>query len=214
MSKGVFITFEGSEGCGKSTQIKLLEERLVAGGREVVRLREPGGTPLGEKMRNLFQHDEAGEGMTPETELLLVNASRAQLVREKIRPALERGAVVLCDRFYDSTLAYQGFGRGLDLDMVRRVIDVAVGDTRPDRTLLMSLPRQLAEHRLNIRSAADEWSDDRMEKSEREFFERVEEGFFDLETAEPDRIKLIEGSKSIEEVQDLVWNAVADLMGE
>lgn len=214
MSKGVFITFEGSEGCGKSTQIKLLEGRLVSEGREVVRLREPGGTAIGEKMRNLFQHDEAGEGMMPETELLLVNASRAQLVREKIRPALERGAVVLCDRFYDSTLAYQGYGRGLDLDMARRVIDVAVGGTRPDRTLLISLPRQLAEHRLNIRSATDEWSDDRMEKSEREFFERVDEGFFDLETAEPERIRLIEGSKSIDEVQELVWNAVADLVAD
>jgi dTMP kinase len=213
MKSGLFITFEGSEGCGKSTQIGLLEERLKEEGREVLRLREPGGTELGEKIRNLFQHDEAGEGMSPETELLLVNASRAQLVREKIRPALERGAIVLCDRFYDSTVAYQGYGRGLDLALVRRVIDVAVGDTRPDCTFLISLPRQLAEHRLKIRSALDEWSDDRMEKSERDFFERVEEGFFDLNASEGGRIHLIEGSRAIEVVQAEIWEEVETLLG-
>lgn len=213
MKSGLFITFEGSEGCGKSTQIGLLEERLKEEGREVLRLREPGGTELGEKIRNLFQHDEAGEGMSPETELLLVNASRAQLVREKIRPALERGAIVLCDRFYDSTVAYQGYGRGLDLALVRRVIDVAVGDTRPDCTFLISLPRQLAEHRLKIRSALDEWSDDRMEKSERDFFERVEEGFFDLNASEGGRIHLIEGSRAIEVVQSEIWEEVETLLG-
>ena len=212
MKPGLFITFEGSEGCGKSTQIGLLEERLKKEGREVLRLREPGGTALGEKIRNLFQHDEAGEGMSPETELLLVNASRAQLVREKIRPALERGLVVLCDRFYDSTIAYQGYGRGLDLALVRRVIDVAVGDTRPDRTFLISLPRQLAEHRLKIRSALDEWSDDRMEKSDREFFERVEEGFFDLNANEGERVHLVEGSRAIEVVREEIWAEVERML--
>jgi len=212
MKPGLFITFEGSEGCGKSTQIGLLEERLKKEGRDVLRLREPGGTELGEKIRNLFQHDEAGEGMSPETELLLVNASRAQLVREKIRPALERGEIVLCDRFYDSTVAYQGYGRGLDLALVRRVIDVAVGDTRPDRTFLISLPRQLAEHRLKIRSALDEWSDDRMEKSERDFFERVEEGFFDLNANEGERIHLIEGSRAIEVVHEEIWAEVETML--
>ncbi len=212
MKTGLFITFEGGEGCGKSTQIGLLEERLKGEGREVLRLREPGGTELGEKIRNLFQHDEAGEGMSPETELLLVNASRAQLVREKIRPALERGEIVLCDRFYDSTVAYQGYGRGLDLALVRRIIDVAVGATRPDRTFLISLPRQLAEHRLKIRSALDEWSDDRMEKSEREFFERVEEGFFDLNASEGERIHLIEGSRAIEVVHEEIWGEVEAML--
>ncbi len=212
MKTGLFITFEGGEGCGKSTQIGLLEERLKGEGREVLRLREPGGTELGEKIRNLFQHDEAGEGMSPETELLLVNASRAQLVREKIRPALERGEIVLCDRFYDSTVAYQGYGRGLDLALVRRVIEVAVGATRPDRTFLISLPRQLAEHRLKIRSALDEWSDDRMEKSEREFFERVEEGFFDLNASEGERIHLIEGSRAIEVVHEEIWGEVEAML--
>ena len=212
MKPGLFITFEGSEGSGKSTQIGLLEERLKKEGRDVLRLREPGGTELGEKIRNLFQHDEAGEGMSPETELLLVNASRAQLVREKIRPALERGLVVLCDRFYDSTIAYQGYGRGLDLALVRRVIDVAVGDTRPDRTFLISLPRQLAEHRLKIRSALDEWSDDRMEKSERDFFERVEEGFFDLNANEGERVHLVEGSRAIEVVHEEIWAEVETML--
>ncbi len=214
MSSGLFITFEGSEGCGKSTQIDLLEKRLVEEGRETLRLREPGGTELGEKIRHLFQHDEAGHGMSPETELLLVNASRAQLVREKIRPALERGDVVLCDRFYDSTIAYQGYGRGLDLDLVRRVIDVAVGDTRPDRTFLLSLPRQLAEHRLELRSALDEWSDDRLEQSDREFFERVEEGFFDLNASEGGRVHLVEGSRAVEVVHAEIWAEVERLLAE
>ena len=110
MNKGIFITFEGGEGSGKSTHIGLLEERLRGEGRALTRLREPGGTPIGEEIRHLFQHNEVGHSMTPETELLLVNASRAQLVREVIRPALAEGQVVICDRFFDSTVAYQGYG--------------------------------------------------------------------------------------------------------
>ncbi len=212
MNHGLFITFEGGEGCGKSTQIGLLEERLLAEGREVLRLREPGGTAIGEKIRNLFQHDEAGEGMTPETELLLVNASRAQLVREKIRPALERGAIVLCDRFYDSTIAYQGYGRGLDLALARRVIDAAVGQTRPDRTFLLTVSREIAEERVSRRSAQNAVGDDRMEKSDREFFERVEEGFLALQANEGERIHLIDGSRAVEVVHEDIWNEVRALL--
>src|SRR5262249_26435514 len=132
MAPGLFITFEGSEACGKSTQLALLAERLRASGRDVCALREPGGTPIGEEIRHTLQHSRDNAAMTPEAELLLMNASRAQLVREVIRPALARSEVVLCDRFYDSTIAYQGYGRQLDLKMVRAMIDVAVGDTRPD----------------------------------------------------------------------------------
>src|ERR1700749_2251049 len=125
MSKGTLITFEGSEGCGKSTQIN-----LRALGYRVRTSREPGGTPIGEEIRHTLKHSKANEAMTPEAELLLMNASRAQLVREVIRPALAAGQIVLSDRFYDSTTAYQGYGRELDLKMVKAVIDVAVGDTR------------------------------------------------------------------------------------
>src|SRR5512135_1736969 len=135
--KGQCITFEGTEGSGKSTQISLLAERLRLGGYTVLTLREPGGTPIGEEIRHTLKHSRDNDAMTAEAELLLMNASRAQLVREVIRPALERDEVVLCDRFYDSTTAYQGYGRQLPLPLVKAIIDVAVGDTRPDLTLLL-----------------------------------------------------------------------------
>src|SRR5436189_2366590 len=146
--KGLFITFEGTEGCGKSTQITLLAERLRALGRTVQVLREPGGTPIGEEIRHTLKHSQVNEAMTPEAELLLMNASRAQLVREIIRPALSVGEVVLCDRYYDSTTAYQGYGRGLDLKLVQAVIDFAVGETRPHLTLLMQAPPEVSAARL------------------------------------------------------------------
>src|SRR5512133_1878074 len=143
--KGLFITFEGNEGSGKSTQISLLAERLRSIGYAVRTLREPGGTPIGEEIRHTLKHSKDNEAMTPETELLLMNASRAQIVREVIRPALAKGGVVLCDRFYDSTIAYQGYGRQLDLKMVRAIVDIAVGETRPDLTLLLQVPQDVSE---------------------------------------------------------------------
>ena len=145
--KGLFITFEGTEGSGKTTQISLLAERLRSMGYSVRTLREPGGTPIGEEIRHTLKHSPANHAMTPEAELLLMNASRAQLVREVIRPALAAGEIVLCDRFYDSTTAYQGYGRQLDLRMVKNIIDVAVGDTRPDLTLLFIVPQEVSEAR-------------------------------------------------------------------
>src|SRR6185436_14257608 len=136
---GLFITFEGTEGSGKSTQIALLADRLRALKRTVRTLREPGGTPIGEEIRHTLKHSHDNAAMTAEAELLLMNASRAQLVREVIRPAMAAGEIVLCDRFYDSTTAYQGYGRGLDLKTVQAVIDFAVGETRPDLTLLLNI---------------------------------------------------------------------------
>src|SRR6516165_4765911 len=121
---GLFITFEGNEGSGKSSQIALLAKRLQTMGHRVNKLREPGGTPIGEEIRHTLKHSLNNQAMTPETELLLMNASRAQLVREVIRPALEAGEIVLSDRFYDSTTAYQGYGRQLDLTMVQAIIDI------------------------------------------------------------------------------------------
>jgi dTMP kinase len=146
--KGLFITFEGTEGSGKSTQILPLADRLRSLGRIVRTLREPGGTPIGEEVRHTLKHSKDNAAMTAEAELLLMNASRAQLVREVIRPALAAGEIVLCDRFYDSTVAYQGYGRQLDLKIVKAVIDVAVGDTRPDRTLLLEVPPDVSAERL------------------------------------------------------------------
>src|SRR5947207_7020998 len=144
---GLFISFEGTEGSGKTTQISLLAERLRAAGHSVRTIREPGGTPVGEEIRHTLKHSADNEAMTFETELLLMNASRAQLVREVIRPALAAGEIVMSDRFYDSTMAYQGYGRQLDLKVVKAIIDFAVGDTRPDLTLLLVVPYEVSEQR-------------------------------------------------------------------
>ena len=146
--KGLFITFEGTEGSGKSTQAVLLVERLRTLGNTVQLFREPGGTPIGEEIRHTLKHSHANDAMTAEAELLLMNASRAQLVREVIRPALAKGEIIVCDRFYDSTTAYQGYGRQLDLEAVRRIIAIAVGDTKPDLTLLLHMPVTVSQERL------------------------------------------------------------------
>ncbi|MDB6030807.1 MAG: dTMP kinase [Verrucomicrobiales bacterium] len=210
--KGLFITFEGTEGGGKTTQIALLSDRLKASGRTVRVLREPGGTPIGEEIRHTLKHSANNEAMTPETELLLMNASRAQLVREIIRPALERGEVVLCDRFYDSTIAYQGFGRGLEMTQVRSIIDFAVGNTRPDLTLLLHVPLSVSEARRHSRDAGAAPVRDRIESAGREFFERVERGFQALARAEPRRVVEIEAAASREEVGAAIWKAVQPLL--
>src|SRR4051812_27615721 len=145
--KGLFITFEGTEGGGKSTQIQILAKRLKDRFSNILVLREPGGTAIGEEIRHTVKHSSANAAMTPEAELLLMSASRAQLVREVIRPALARGDAVLCDRFADSTMAYQGYGRQLDFVMVRNVIEFAIGETRPDLTLLLRVPLSVSEAR-------------------------------------------------------------------
>jgi dTMP kinase len=202
---GLFITFEGTEGCGKSTQVRRLADRLTAQGRPPMVLREPGGTPLGEEIRHLLKHHPSNAGMNAEAELLLMNASRAQLVREIIRPALDAGQIVLCDRFADSTLAYQGYGRGLNLDVVRRVLELAVGTTRPDLTFLLSVPVSVSEARRAARARAEAGPRDRFEENDRGFFERVERGYRELSAAEPDRIKVIDSQQSVEQVGDAIW---------
>lgn len=231
--KGLFITFEGTEGCGKSTQISLLAERLKALGRAVRSLREPGGTPIGEEIRHTLQHSSDNEAMTPETELLLMNASRAQLVREIIRPALSVGEIVLCDRFYDSTVAYQGYGRRLDLKMIHSMIDVAVGETRPDVTLLLTVSLEVSEARRlarreamllhvpatssrRIRGRANlpfgEIARDRMEEADRSFFERVGKGYEALAAADPKRVRSINGAAPIAAISEEVWKRVEPLL--
>src|SRR5580693_2286327 len=163
MAKGLFITFEGTEGCGKSTQMELLRRQLLASGHRVHPLREPGGTSIGEEIRHTLKHSKDNAAMTPEAELLLMNASRAQLVREIIRPALERGEIILCDRFYDSTTAYQGYGRQLDLKMVQSIVNLAVGDTKPNLTLLLHISQEVSEQRRAVRQSSLEFARDRME---------------------------------------------------
>src|SRR5438045_3474987 len=151
--KGVFITFEGNEGSGKSTQLALLAERLGKLGYAPRLLREPGSTPVGEEIRHTLKHSPQNHAMTSETELLMMNASRAQLVREVIRPALAAGELILCDRFYGSTIDSRGYGRGLNLKLVQSVIDIAICDRRPDITLHLHLPRTASDTRTTSRQA-------------------------------------------------------------
>jgi dTMP kinase len=209
---GLFITFEGTEGSGKSTQIDILSQRLHAEGYEVRKFREPGGTLIGEEIRHTLKHSNANHAMMAETELLLMNASRAQLVREVIRPALDGGCIVLCDRFYDSTVAYQGHGRGLNLRMVRNIIDCAVGDTRPDLTLLLTVPVTVSEARRQARLLPGmEKVRDRMEEADRNFFERVEAGYQQLAAEEPNRVRSLDATASPKEVSREIWRAVEPL---
>ena len=210
--KTLFITFEGTEGCGKSTQIELLAERLRALGHRVRVLREPGGTPIGEEIRHTLKHSKVNVTMTYETELLLMNASRAQLVRETIRPALAVGEIVLCDRFYDSTTAYQGYGRGLDLALVRSVIDFAVGDTRPNLTLLLHVPPEVSAERLASRQATLPFVRDRLEEGDRYFFERVAQGYEAIAAAEPNRVRVVSGTGAIEVVCENIWELVRPVL--
>jgi dTMP kinase len=214
MSNGLFITFEGTEGGGKSTQISLLAERLRSLGRHVRTLREPGGTPIGEEIRYTLKHSKDNAAMQPETELLLMNASRAQLVREVIRPALEKGEIVLSDRFYDSTIAYQGYGRQLDLKQVEAIIDAAVGQTRPDLTLLLQVPHELSEQRRLARQPTLplHLQRDRMEEADRSFFERVAKGYAAVAAAEPGRIRSLDASGTVEQVSAAIWKIVEPLL--
>ncbi|HWW01167.1 MAG TPA: dTMP kinase [Candidatus Acidoferrum sp.] len=211
-AKGLFITFEGNEGSGKSTQISLLAQRLRSEGYNVRTLREPGGTPIGEEIRHTLKHSAANHAMTPEAELLLMNASRAQLVREVIRPALAAGDIILSDRFYDSTTAYQGYGRQLDLHMVNSIIDVAVGETRPDLTLLLLIPQAVSEQRRLARQSTLPFMRDRIEEADQSFFARVAKGYQALAAAEPNRVRPIDASGSVQELRETIWQLVEPLL--
>jgi len=212
MAKGIFITFEGTEGCGKSTQIELLARQLRALGHRVRTLREPGGTPIGEEIRHTLKHSKDNAAMTAEAELLLMNASRAQLVREIIRPMLDAGEIVLCDRFYDSTTAYQGYGRQLDLKMVKTVINVAVGETRPNLTLLLTVSQEIGEMRRAMRQATLPFMRDRIEEADKTFFARVAKGFEAIAAAEPERIRVVDSSASVEAVCAKIWQFVQPIL--
>jgi dTMP kinase len=202
---GLFITFEGGEGCGKSTQIAALKARLEALGKTVVQTREPGGTALGESVRNLLQYDDAGQGMSPEAELLLFAASRAQHVRELIAPAIAEGQIVLCDRFLDSTTVYQGVARAIDSKKVDTINQFAIGDTNPDLTILIDLPPEIGLARVHARSDGQL---DRMEKEAIEFFQAVRQGYLDLAKSEPKRFLVLDGSQSAEELETQIWQKV------
>ncbi|MGE3308839.1 MAG: dTMP kinase [Limisphaerales bacterium] len=210
MSRGYFVSLEGTEGSGKSTQAALLVDRLRAGGFRARGLREPGGTPLGEEIRHTLKHSQAGAGMVPEAELLLMNAARAQLVREVIQPALDAGEVVVTDRYFDSTVAYQGWGRGLDLARVREVVALAVGSTVPDLTLLFDVPPEVSAARRRARGleSGDSPGVDRFEREDEEFFDRVAAGFRAVAESDPARVVVVDGSEGVEAVSERVWEIV------
>ena len=191
---GFFITFEGSEGCGKSTQISLLADKLRQAGREPLLIREPGGTSSGELIRHLLQHAPEGENLLPEAELLLFAASRAQLVREKILPALEAGRIVISDRFFDSTTVYQGVARRIPADDTARINAFAVGDCLPDVTFVLDLDRETSLARMR----AGKRELDRIERESEEFFAAVRTGYLDLAKKNPARVVLLDASRSVE----------------
>ncbi|MBA3542939.1 MAG: dTMP kinase [Chthoniobacterales bacterium] len=207
-----FITFEGSEGCGKSTQISLLAERLLKAQVPLLVTREPGGTAIGENIRHLLQFAPESVAMTPETELLLFEASRSQLVREVIQPALDRGTVVLSDRFADSTTVYQGVARRLDQEMVRHLNTFAVGNCWPDLTFLLDIDVETARARMlrRVRPAA---GIDRMEQEPVKFYEAVCIAYRQLAAREPHRICVIDASLSIEAIEQEIWEVIAARFG-
>jgi len=199
-----FITFEGSEGSGKSTQAERLAARLQRCGVPYMLTREPGGTPIGETIRELLQFAPHNASMTPETELLLFEASRSQLVREIIKPALERGMCVIADRFFDSTTVYQGAARKLDRRMIDRFNEFAVGDCVPDITFVLDVDAATAAARMQHETRKA----DRMEQQPTEFYERVREGYRELATHEPKRIVLINGSRDPDEIETEIWKTL------
>lgn len=205
--KGRFITFEGGEGCGKSTQVKRLKEALEADGVDVLLTREPGGTWLSEEIRRLIK-DQAVDAPCDRSELLLFLAARAQLVRNVIRPALEAGTWVISDRFSDSTLAYQGYGRGLPLDILKAANDFACEGLKPDLTLLLKVSPDVAAARMRRRESATNTTADRIELAGEDFHSRLRRGFDELAAAEPDRIVTIDANGTPDDVWEQIWKSM------
>jgi dTMP kinase len=203
----MFISFEGIDYCGKTTQAKLLIEKLQSLNYQVLFLREPGGTTISEKIRDVLL-DKKNLRMIQVTELLLFSASRAQLVSEVIKPALAQNKIVVCDRYHDSTTAYQGYGRGLTLGAVKTINRVATTDIIPKKTFFIDITVQ---EMYNRRTAAKQ-DIDRMEMSDEEFYNRVRNGYHELAKEEPNRFVVIEGKQSIETIQEEIWNVVEGLL--
>jgi len=189
--KGYFITFEGIDGCGKTTQLKLAEQYLIERGLPVMVIREPGSTPLSEKIREILLNNNLH--INPVSELMLYVAARAELIKDVIIPALEAGKVILCDRFFDSTTAYQGYGRDLDIDSIKRLHKLSVGQHIPDLTILIDVDYETSLTRRKE-------TVDRLESESERFFNRVRGGFLEISRGEPERVVVIDGKNSIEEI--------------
>lgn len=205
--KGYFITFEGSEGCGKTTQIEALAKALEAQGKTVLITREPGGTLIGEKIRDLLQDPSHKDNISDMTELLLFSASRAELINCRIQPALARGEIVICDRFYDSTFVYQGLGRAIDINMVEQLNQITVGKLKPDLTILLDLDAKIGIERAKSRQSG---ALDRIENESLAFFEAVRNGYLVLAKKEPERFKTIDGLLSVDAIKKIIWDTIKD----
>ncbi|MBO7166525.1 MAG: dTMP kinase [Kiritimatiellae bacterium] len=208
---GKFITFEGPEGGGKSTHIKLLADFLRSKGKEVLVTREPGGTRLAELIRSLVR-EELEDPPVTQSEVLLFLAARAQVVSNVIRPALEKGVWVLCDRFSDSTFAYQGYGRGVEVDLLRRLNDFATQGLVPDMTVLLDVPPEVSRSRLLARQADTNSTADRIEQAGEDFHRRLREGFLAMAKDEPQRFTVVDSSKELEDVSKNIEEAVLKLL--
>lgn len=198
--KGYFITFEGIDGCGKTTQLKMTEQYLSEKGLPVLEIREPGSTPLSEKIREILLNMEFH--INPVSELMLYVAARAELIRDVIIPSLFDGKIILCDRFFDSTTAYQGYGRDLDIESIKQLHKLSVGQFIPDLTILIDVDYETSLTRRKQKA-------DRLESESEDFFNKVRKGFLEIAKQEPKRIVVIDGNKSIEEifseVQACLW---------
>ena len=209
-TRGVLISFEGSEGSGKSTQIAHLAEQLQEVGRKVISTREPGGTEIGEQVRNIIVHNSKGDEMCAETELLLFAASRAQLVREIIAPNLLKGVIVLCDRYIDSSTVYQGVARNLSRDPVQQINQFAVGNVLPDLTIVLDVPTGVSLSRINQR-ASD--LPNRMERENINFYKKVRDGYLVLARSLPRRFFVVDGTQPEDKVRRLIWDEVKKRLG-
>lgn len=208
MDRGIFITFEGIDGSGKTTQLRLLAERLRATGRDVVEAVEPGGTAIGRQVRAIVL-DGRNTNLTPRAELLLYFASRAQNVEEVIRPALREGKIVVCDRFTDSTLVYQGYGRGLGADVVMALHEIACEGLQPEITVFVDIDLDESLRRARDRNVSVASSETRIDDESREFHRAVRDAYLALAKREAHRFLVVDGTASVEEVAERVWKAVA-----
>jgi dTMP kinase len=200
----MFISFEGPDGSGKTTQVAQVAARLRSQGYHILLTREPGGTAIGDQIREIL-HDLSNKSMSPRAELLLFSASRAQIVQDAIRPHLERGGLVICDRFFDSTMAYQGYGHGLDLNILRTITDFATGGLRPDLTFFLDIaPEDGLQRRLSAVAKGEEWT--RLDDMAMAFHRRVREGYYQLIAAEPKRWVRIDAAQAVEKVQADIMN--------
>ncbi len=204
----MFITFEGGEGAGKSTQVELLAGRLRQRHQNVLTSREPGGAPGAEVIRNLLVNG-ATDRWTPLSEALLNYAARAEHLDKTIRPALSQGATVICDRFYDSTTAYQGYGHGLDLAILDQIRQAVLGNLEPDLTLILDLPLQMGLERALARGGGE----DRYERMGTDFHQRLRQGFLAIATNEPDRCVVIDAALGIEAMADNIWQVTVERLG-